>query len=203
MAGNPETITTMRRLLSVALVFGAFAAPAAANLGGSPVLWSTRGMTTAIRGLGYPVAHPLRLNCKGLGAATNGRYTSFLCTAHYRHGIFRRFLTASHGVGGWICAEKPGAGYCVPLMHHGFVVMAHTNATDVLGARAELAANGYVENRYGIADASPSSPCVEKASDGTKWTCEYEGNRGTVMEVTISLKAARGGYITTGTAAPG
>jgi hypothetical protein len=160
-------------------------------------------MTTAIRGLGYPMAHPLRLNCKGLDAATNGRYTAFTCTEDYRYGIRRRFLMASHGVGGWLCAEKlKAAGYCVPLEHHGFVVMAHTNAAKALEARAELAANGYVGNRYGIADASPSSPCVQKASDATKWTCEYQKNS-KVMEVTISLKAAKGGYITTGTAAPG
>ncbi len=159
-------------------------------------------MTTAIRGLGYPMAHALKLSCKGLRPSTNGRYNYFLCKMTYRHGIRRRFVTAGQGAGGWICAEKPGAGYCA-LLRHGFIVMAHTRAANVLEARAELAANGYVGNRYGIADASPSSPCVQKASDGTKWTCEYQGHHGNVMEVTISLKAARGGYITTGTAAPG
>jgi hypothetical protein len=190
----------MRRLSIVIVLAAAFAASAAAS--GPPGVWSTRDMTTAIRGLGYPTSHPIKLSCKGLGAATNGRYASFLCKATYRHSIRRRFVAAGHGVGGWVCAEKPGAGYCV-LLPHGFVVMAHTNAANALEARAKLAASGYVENRYGIADASPSGPCVQRAPDGTKWTCPYMSNRGKVMEVTISLKAARGGYITTGTAAPG
>jgi hypothetical protein len=189
----------MRRLGIVIVLAAVFTATAAATAG-SP-RWSARGMIIAMRGLGYPTPHALKLSCKGLGTGTEGRYAYFLCKATYRHSAPRRFVAAGHSVGGWVCAEKPGAGYCIPL-RHGFVVMTHTKAANELKARAVLAASGYVENHYGIANASPSGPCVQKASDGTKWTCPYLSNRGPVMEITISLKAARGGYITTGTTAP-
>lgn len=174
-------------LVAAALVF---TASAAASSPSTP--WTTKDMKTAIRAIGYPRAHAKTLICHGQGTAdTVGRFTSFRCVATYRRRPHRRvFYTAGQGEGGWLCAGKTLAG-CV-LLRHGFVTTSQVKTLPSLGAAADLAARGYMQNHYG---GYQVTHLCEAASSST-WSCPFSQ-----ATVTITFRAVSGGYVTAGAAA--
>lgn len=179
-------------LAAAALVFAA-----TASAGTPSVAWSTKDMKTAIRALSYPKPHAKKLACKGLGAAdTNGRHTSFRCVATYKHHRRRVFYTEGSGLGGWICAGTKLATCTV--LHHGFASTSMVAFDGSLQGAAELAARGYVQNRYDTFDTFPAGECTQAAA--RSWSCPYKLDAGTIT-VTITLKTAKGGYLVSASAA--
>ena len=74
----------------------------------------------------YPVAHPKKLTCRGLGAGVKGRYTSFRCVATVKPHRQRRFYTRPIAKGGWLCAGKK-LSHCVMLARGFFPAPAADN----------------------------------------------------------------------------
>lgn len=170
----------------VALVFAASAAA-----GGQPVTWTRSDMTAAAKAFGYPKPHPRTLSCRGLGAAVNGRYASFRCTAAYRHHIRRRFVMAGRGEGGWVCAGRTVTA-CT-LLRHGFVSTSEAARYYGLSGYTRLSSIGYVQNKYRVASPSSSSSCAPAGVN--TWSCAYTNPAATV---TIAYKAVRGGWLISG-----
>lgn len=172
-------------VLAAALVLTGAAAASTVN---PP--WTLKDIKTAVRAVGYPKPHPLRLGCKGLGAATtSGAYTSFRCTARYRHHVRRRFFVEGKGEGGWLCAGKTLAG--CKLLRRGFLTAA-TVGTQGLAASVDIAARGYMMNHYGSYQATGF--CKQTAS--LSWSCPF-----VEATVTLTLRKAKGGYVSVGSVA--
>lgn len=160
------------------------------------VAWTKKDMKTAVRAIGYPKPHPKKLACKGVGAAdTTGRFSSFRCTATYKHHSHRRFVIAGQGEGGWLCAGRTLMG--CKLLRHGFVTTAET--ADGLEGSAELAAVGYMQNRYGITSPYRTGLCTQAGA--TAWTCGYKTTDTSAVNVTITFKRVKGGDTFTAAAA--
>lgn len=167
-------------LLAALIVAGTATATASTT----PTPWTRANMTAAVKAVGYPKAHAKKLTCRGIGLAdSSGRYNAFRCTAAYRHHRIRRFYAAGRGEGGWLCAAATLSG--CKLLRHGYI----TTATMNLGGAIDIAARGYMTNHYGsyqVAGFCRGGPPV--------WTCPF-----TNTTVTITTKAAKGGWVTTGT----
>jgi len=171
--------------LLVAATCLVFAASASA---GASVPWTLKDMKTAVRGIGYPRAHAKKLSCRGQGSATTaGTFTSFRCVATYAHHRRRVFYIAGDGEGGWLCAGKTATA--CGLLRHGFVTTSQVAADQSMGAAADLAARGYMQNHYGSYQALHFC----QAAGSSTWSCPFAQ-----ATVTITFKAATGGYVTTG-----
>jgi hypothetical protein len=106
--------------LGVVIVVALSAAGAmrGATSNSSPTV-TTKVMVEGLKAIHYPVGHPKRLTCRGLGATLNGRHTSFRCDATLKTHRQRRFYTRAVAQGGWFCAGKTLSG-CV-MLGRGFV----------------------------------------------------------------------------------
>ena len=169
---------TTLTLLIAALAFAASAAAAGPN-----VPWSTKDMKAAVHAIGYPKPHIKKLSCKGSGATSSGQFASFRCNATYPRHRHRVFFIEGQGEGGWLCAGKTLAG--CKVLRKGFVTMAAVNAEGLPDA-ADLAARGYMTNRYGGYQAQGF--CKQKAA--LSWSCPF-----VEATVTLTLTSARGGYV--------
>lgn len=178
------------KLIPLVIAVAVFAGTAAAA--GTPVAWTKKDMTTAIRAIGYPKPHAKKLACAGLGMRdTAGRYTSFRCVATYTHHRRRVFYTAGIGEGGWLCAGKTAAG--CKLLRRGFVTTAEVAVQSSLGGVADTAARGYLVDH----DMFPYQVVHFCQQDGSAWSCPFTVNNQPVT-VTISLAKAKGGYVVVG-----
>lgn len=184
----------MKRL-AVLTVVGLLVLAGTAAAAGPIVPWTAKDMKTAVRGLAYPKAGAKKLACRGLGTTTQaGWFSSFRCVATYRHHRRRVFYTQGQGLGGWICAG-PTLATC-KVLRHGFVTSGQA-ANGGTAVWAQLAARGFVENRYSVASTVVTSPCRQSGTNS--WTCGYGVAAGDVT-VTVSLKAVTAGYVVTATA---
>lgn len=179
----------MHLKLSAAILIIAGTAAQAASASGTSSAWTTKDMTAAVRAVGYPKPHPVKLACKGVGPATGAAYDSFRCTATYRHHIRKRFVIAGRGEGGWLCTGTTISA-CKTLKH-GFVTTGQVATLKSLGAAADLAARGYMTNRFGGYQAVHF--CEQTGE--TTFSCPFVGET-----VTITMKAAKGGYVETAAA---
>lgn len=172
----------MRKLLVVAMIALTFLAGSAVAASRSTG-WTKRerDMTTAVKALGYPKPHPKTLTCKGT--------TAFRCKAVYRHHTVKRFAATWQGEGGWICAGTK-VSTC-KLLRHGY-------ATGQAAAVAELAAQGWFENKYKIPQPFVSSPCTQTGT--LTWQCGWYVTDTSAATVTLVLKAVKGGYLTSASA---
>lgn len=147
---------------------------------------TTKVMVEGLKAIHYPVAHPKRLTCHGLGAASDGRHTSFRCVATLKARRQRRFSTRAVAKGGWLCAGKR-LSRCT-LLARGFVT---TGAADTQGWQ-ETSVLGWLEahkvNRTGATGLS----CM-----GTKspMTCTLHAQH--PVTVTLTYSRAGAGYVET------
>ena len=181
------------KLRNVCLTLICAAAVSASTATAAGPAWTPKDMKTAIHALGYPKPHPKKLSCKGLGAASGGRFDSFRCVATYRLHHRRVFYTAGRGEGGWLCAGKTAAA--CGLLKRGFVTSADVARLQSMGAAADLAARGYLMNR-----GETYTPVHFCQQAGGSWVCPFTVN-GTPVTVTITFKGAKGGFVLTGSAA--
>jgi hypothetical protein len=176
--------------IAVALVFTASAAATRPPPGDPP--WAKSKMLTALRALGYPKPHPLKLTCKDPPQGRDVGIASFACTATYKHHVRRRFVAAGQGEGGWLCAGKTLAG--CKLLRRGFVTTAAAAVYPSLSGAAQIAAEGYLADH----DQFPYQVvhfCTQASA--SSWSCPFLVNNAPVT-VTISLKKAKGGYVVSG-----
>jgi hypothetical protein len=147
---------------------------------------TTKVMVEGLRAIQYPVAHPKRLACRGLGAAANGRHTSFRCVATLTSHRQRRFYTRVVAKGGWLCAGKT-LSRCATL-GRGFVP---TSAADNQGWQ-ETAVLGWLQAHH--IDSNGTLSCI-----GTKspMTCTLHAKR--PVTVTLTYQRAGAGYVETAT----
>jgi hypothetical protein len=146
-------------------------------------------MKSAVRALGYPKQHMKKLACTGSGVTDSGLFSSFRCTATYTRHRHSRFFIQGQGEGGWLCAGKTLAG--CELLRRGFVTSG-TVATQGLNASVDLAARGYMSNRYGSYQAKGF--CTRTGS--LTWSCPFVS-----ATVALTLKKATGGYVSGATTA--
>lgn len=178
-----------RSIVAAGLVAALLFAVSSATAAGPNVPWTAKDMKTAIRAVGYPKPHPVKLACKGLGTQdSSGRFAAFRCTATYRHSIRRRFYIQGKGEGGWLCAGKTLT--TCKVLPRGFVPSSQFTY-GVQGA-AEVASTGYMQNTYGIGAPSRTGPCTQSTSSA--WTCGYWSTDTTKVDVTVTVKPAKGGY---------
>lgn len=180
------------RTLTIVTVAAAVAASSVLAAGPS-VPWTKKDMTTAIRAIGYPKPHPKKLACRGVGAIDSaGRFVSFRCIATYSNHRRRVFYTAGQGLpeSGWICAG-PHPSPC-KLLRKGFIPTAEANLQASQAGVAENVAKGYLVN-HNLFPYQVTRFC-EQSSSG--WSCPFTVNAQPVT-VTVNLKAAKGGYVTT------
>ena len=161
-----------------------------AGASSTPIAWTKKDMTTAVRALGYPKPHPKKLTCKGLGSPDSlGRYGAFHCVATYlRRPKHRSFYIEGRGEGGWLCAGARLA--TCKLLGRGFVTTAAISAGGI-NAAADVAARGYMTNRYG--SYQPTGFC--QTAGTLKWTCGF-----TTATVALTMKTAKDGYLEAATA---
>lgn len=165
---------------------GVTSAIAALVLAGAAAASSGGNMAAAMRALHYPKAGAVKLTCRRAGAG-------FACKATYRHRKVRRFYAAWQATGGWVCAgAKPAT--CKTL-RHGFIVGA---PTDLRGA-AEQTAIGYMALKYQAPQPFVDPNCTQPTTQNS-WSFCYKLDTGSV-NVTVHLAKAKGGYVTTTTAA--
>ena len=168
------------------LVFTDSSAAASPN-----VAWTGKDMKAAIHALGYPKPHAKKLTCKGLGAAdAGGRHSAFRCVATFKGGRHRAFYTEGKGLGGWICAGAKLA--TCQLLKRGFVSASQVALDGSIEGAAEVAARGYVQNRYDTFDTYPAGLCTQKGPRA--WSCGYKLDTGTIT-VTITLSSVKSGYV--------
>jgi hypothetical protein len=175
--------------LAVVAAAAVFASSAAAA--GMPVPSTVKDMKTAVRGVAYPKPHPKKLSCKGQGPESGSLFSAFRCVSTYKHHQRRVFFIQGQDEGGWLCAGKTLAG--CKLLRKGFVTTQEVNRLESLGAAADLAARGYLDN-HGLT-YQPVHFCQQA---GTVWACPFTVNN-TQVTVTVSLKKARGGYVISAT----
>jgi hypothetical protein len=149
---------------------------------------TTKVMVEGLKAIGYPVAHPRRLTCRGLGAATHGRHTSFRCVATLKSHRRRPFYTRAIAKGGWLCAGKR-LSHCV-LLGRGFVP---ASAADNQGWQ-ETAVLGWLQAHEIDRNGALSLSCV-----GTKspMTCTLHAKP--PVTVTLTYYRAGPGYVETAT----
>lgn len=177
--------------MKLALAFlAALILAASASAATTPtVAWSKKDIQAAARALSYPKPHPKKLSCRGRGDGSGGRYVSFRCVATYRHHRQTRFLVGGIAVGGWLCAGKAG---CKPL-RRGFVTTAAADMAGSLGAAADLASRGYLASHNQI-PYQPVHFCEQTGA--SVWACPFTIGDSERVTVTVRLKKAKGGYIT-------
>lgn len=181
-----DSLQTFLLVCALALV----AVPSGSAATGPSTPWTTKDMTMAVKAVGYPRLHARKVTCHGLGTADGiGRYLSFRCVALYARHRRARFYVGGLGEGGWLEAGKTPA--TERLLRKGFVPSA-TVATQGLAATADLAARGYMANRYGTYQAAGFC----KQAGSSSWSCPFS-----MVTVTLTMKAAKGGYVTTASAA--
>jgi len=168
--------------LAVALVAATSASAAGANMP-----WTKRDITAAVRAIGYPKQHAKTVACTGSGASMGG-FASFRCVAAYKHHRRRSFYIEGQGEGGWLCAGATLAG--CKLLGHGFITTSSVKVQG-LGASADLAARGYMTDKFGSYQAQGFC----KQTTSSTWSCPFVGET-----VTLRLKKATGGYVTGATA---
>jgi hypothetical protein len=172
-----------RRTVLVFVLPVVFAASTSAAV--TPTTWSSKDMSAAMRTLGYPKPHALKLTCRG--------HVAFRCVALYRHHRHRVFYALGQATGGWICAGK--SVLACGVLQHGFVP-THVFAANGGGqGSAEFAAVGYIEIKYGVSNPVATHPCA--STSALKWSCDYA-----IATVTISFKKTRAGYILSASAGP-
>lgn len=169
--------------LTIVFACTALMLAASTSAAGPNVPWSTKDMKTAIRAIAYPKPHPKKLACKGSGATTSGEFASFRCVATYRHHRHHRFSIEGQGEGGWLCAGKTLA--TCQLLRRGFLTSQAVNIQG-MGPSVDLAARGYMANKYGAYQAKGFC----KQTTSSTWTCQF-----VEATVTLTVKAARGGYV--------
>ena len=170
---------TTLTLLAATLMFAASASAAA----GPSVAWSKKDVTTAIRAIGYPKPHPVKLACAGIGTGSDAYYDWFRCKATYRPHHVRRFVVGGEGEGGWLCAGKTPV--TCTLLRHGFVTS--------LAAAPDRAARGYLQDT-GRFPYQVVHFCQQTTS--TTYSCPFTVDAASV-KVTVSFKQVKGGYVTT------
>jgi len=170
-------------VLAIAVALSTVGAVHGATTKSSPTV-TTRVMVDGLKAIRYPVAHPKRLACRGLGAASNGRHTSFRCVATLKTHRQRRFYTRAIAKGGWLCAGK-ALSHCVTLAR-GFV---STGAADNQGWQ-ETAVLGWLQAHH--IDSNGTLSCI-----GTKspMTCTLHAKR--PLTVTLTYYRSGGGYVET------
>lgn len=176
--------------LALALLAALFLTTSAVAATTPTVAWSKKDIQAAAKALGYPKPHPRKLSCKGQGDGSGGRYVSFRCTATYRHHRHTRFVIGGAALGGWLCAGKKLAA-CKPL-RRGFVATDQLGSAGPLQGAAELATRGYMNVHYGVTIPNRSGPCT---GAGRTWTCGYYITDTQTVDVTATLKRAKGGYL--------
>lgn len=172
-----------------ALVFAGSAVASPANPS-----WTLTDMKAAVRAVGYPKPHPVKLGCKGLGAATSAGYTLFRCTARYRHQVRRRFFIEGQGEGGWLCAGKTLDG-CT-LLRRGFVTNAQVTHDGSVAFAAQLASRGYMANVYQAPQPYVGHGCPMKTAPIYSFC--YAGDNNTTIAVNITMRKVKTGYTFTG-----
>lgn len=140
-------------------------------------------MASGLKAIRYPVAHPKRVTCRGIGGAVSGRYSTFRCAAVWRRHRVKRFYTRELAVGGWLCAGKTLAG-CT-MLKHGF----YPAYLAVDQGWQPVAVRGWLEAKTGTVPGSVS--CTGSVSP---MTCTAGSST-----VTYSFSAASGGYVETAT----
>lgn len=174
------------------LVIGASALVFAASASAAGTAWTRKDMTAALKALGYPKPHPVRLACQG--ASTQVSLTSWSpvrCVATYRHHRRRVVSAQWRGGGGWICAgAKPAT---CKILRRGFV------PGDIAGGQpdgaAALAAVGYMANHYDAPQPYRYSGTCPAATPPAYSRC-YALDTGGV-EVVVTIKPVKVGYVFT------
>lgn len=184
-----STVKLTLVLLAASLFFAATATAAGPSVG-----WSKKDITTAMRGLGYPRPHPKKLTCSSITGSE-----AYKCVATYAHHRRRRFVTGGVAQGGWLCAGKTLAA-CNTL-RHGFVATDQLSGStaDAVHGAAVIASRGYMKIRYQMPSPNQSAPCT---GSGATWTCSYYVTDTSTVAVTITLKTAKGGYVTAASTVP-
>jgi hypothetical protein len=175
----------------VIVVVAALMFVGAASASNAPTVpWKARDMVTALRALAYPTAHPRKLTCRKSGPR------GFRCAAINRRR--QVFYTRGRGLGGWICAGKRPTSCSV--LKHGFASTSMVAGwlDGSLATYAKLAAKGYVQNKYDLADPqSPSRTCDPWERAANSFVCEFDYNQ-EVFPIIITFKPAKGGWIIAG-----
>jgi len=171
--------------LAIVVALSAVGAVRGATTKSSPAV-TTKVMVEGLKTIGYPVAHPKRLTCRGLGAASNGRHTSFRCVATLKAHKQRRFYTRAVAKGGWLCAGRTRL-HCV-LLARGFVP---ASAADNQGWQ-ETAVLGWLQAHNIDRNGTLGLSCV-----GTKspLTCTLHAQP--PVTVTLTYHRAGAGYVET------
>ncbi len=147
---------------------------------------TTKVMVEGLKAIHYPVAHPKRLSCRGLGVALNGRHTSFRCVATLKTRRHRRFYTRAVAKGGWLCAGKSLSG-CV-MLGRGFVP---ASAADNQGWQ-EIAVVGWLQAHKIDKSGARGVSCIGSKSP---MTCTLRAKR--PVTVILSYYKAGIGYVET------
>jgi hypothetical protein len=148
---------------------------------------TTNVMVAGLKAIQYPVAHPRKLTCRGLGAAVKGRHRSFRCVATLNAHRERRFYARTAAKGGWLCAGKTLSG-CV-ILKRGFFP---ASAADNQGWQ-ETAVIGWLQaHHFHVNGASLS--CT-----GTKSPLTCTLTKRPPVTVILSYQKAAAGYVETAT----
>lgn len=155
-------------------------------------MWTPREMRAGVKALAYPKPHPLKVTCRGAGAAAGNLYTAFRCKATYRHHRNRTFAIASGFEGGWICAGRHLNGCRV--LAKGFLGSSQITRWGGLEAAAGYTATGYIQRHYSSVQPQSGSPCSPIGS--TRYQCAYSTP---AVTVTVTYKRVTGGWLVTAT----
>jgi hypothetical protein len=127
-----------------------------ATANSSPAV-TAKTMVTALEAIHYPVAHPRKLNCRGLGAV-QGRHRTFRCVATLSRHRDRRFYTRAVAKGGWLCAGK-ARSHCAMLGRGFFPASeADNQGWQEIAAAGWLQAHHFDVNRASLTCTGTRSP---------------------------------------------
>ena len=172
--------------LGVAIVVALYAVGAVhgATAKSDPTV-TTKVMVAGLKAIHYPVAHPKKLTCRGLGAPVKGGHTAFRCVATLKKHRERRFYTRSIAKGGWLCAGK-GPSDCVMLRRGSFPASAADNQ-----GWQEIAVVGWLQAHH-IDAGGASITCI-----GTRSPMTCTLRKKPAVHVVLTYQRAGADYVET------
>jgi hypothetical protein len=149
---------------------------------------TTKVMVAGLEAIHYPIAHPKKLTCRGLGASVKGGHRSFKCVAILKEHRERRFYAQPVAKGGWLCAGK-ALSSCVTLKRGFFPAPAADNQ-----GWQEIAVLGWLQAHHIDANGRVSLSCTGVRSP---MTCTL--NKRPTVAVVLTYQKAGAGYVESAT----